>query len=105
MYGTPPTLAPPLFVHAVHPPTMCMRCVVTSHNIGGFSATIYGVTRSDTCGHVAVEKGNLTMHGLDSSGQVKCVKNTNVNEICHGLCFFLVTNGLTVSNGLKFTML
>ena len=31
------------------------------------SRKLYGVTRSNTYGHVAVEKGNLTMHGLDSS--------------------------------------
>ena len=38
---TPPALSPPLLVHAVHPSTMCARCVVTSDNIGGFAATIW----------------------------------------------------------------
>ena len=38
---TPPVLSPPLLVHAVHPFTLCARCVVTSDNIRGFSATIW----------------------------------------------------------------
>jgi hypothetical protein len=36
--------------------------------ISEVSRQLYGVMRSNKYGHVAVEKGNLTVHGLDSSG-------------------------------------
>ena len=63
----PLPLSPSLLVHAVHPSTMCARCVVTSSNIGGFSATIWR-RKERHMRHVAVEKGNLTMQDLDSLG-------------------------------------
>ena len=69
---------PPSHIHCSSMLSTCPRCardVWWLPTTSEVSRQLYGVARSNTYWHVAVDKGNLMMHGLDLSEWVKCVKN------------------------------